>query len=112
MLRSSLFLSATKKPSSVIMSFEKWFDDEDNVSKSLGLLEEPVLRPSGNELRCWICLENYLRDKMSAPACLWSSVLLYVLASMHKNYRRKWLGVFKAGLSSSILWCCVVWLKT
>ncbi|XP_074381189.1 putative E3 ubiquitin-protein ligase ARI8 isoform X2 [Apium graveolens] len=54
---------------SVSKSCEKWFDDEEKIRKSLGLLEEPVPLPSGNELRCRICFENYPRDEMSAPAC-------------------------------------------
>ncbi|KAL8122174.1 hypothetical protein AgCh_018788 [Apium graveolens] len=37
---------------SVSKSCEKWFDDEEKIRKSLGLLEEPVPLPSGNELRC------------------------------------------------------------
>lgn len=54
---------------SVSKSCDKWFDDEQNVRKSLGLLEEPVPLPSVDEPRCWICLKNYPRDEMSAPAC-------------------------------------------
>ncbi|KAK1390825.1 hypothetical protein POM88_019003 [Heracleum sosnowskyi] len=54
---------------SVSKSCDKWFDDEENVRKSLGLLEVPVPLPTVNEVRCLICFKYYPRDEMSAPAC-------------------------------------------
>ncbi|KAK1383896.1 RBR-type E3 ubiquitin transferase [Heracleum sosnowskyi] len=44
---------------------EAWFNDEDGVRESVGLLKKPVveLRKSGDSLVCGICFEDYVFNK-------------------------------------------------
>eukprot|EP00252_Welwitschia_mirabilis_P004874 TRINITY_DN1520_c0_g2_i1.p1 TRINITY_DN1520_c0_g2~~TRINITY_DN1520_c0_g2_i1.p1 ORF type:complete len:587 (+),score=104.40 TRINITY_DN1520_c0_g2_i1:392-2152(+) len=50
---------------------DEWFADEENVRKSVGLLEKSAsgVLSEEQELTCGICFESYGRDKMKAPAC-------------------------------------------
>ncbi|KAL8544662.1 hypothetical protein ACS0TY_005047 [Phlomoides rotata] len=48
---------------------DEWFADEENVRKTVGLLENGTPLPDVEELPCGICFENYHHDRMRAAAC-------------------------------------------
>ncbi|GER51334.1 RING/U-box superfamily protein [Striga asiatica] len=48
---------------------DEWFADEENVRKTVGLLDNHIPLPDAKELTCGICFETYPRDRMSAAAC-------------------------------------------
>ncbi|KAJ4761854.1 RING/U-box superfamily protein [Rhynchospora pubera] len=54
---------------SVSKVHDEWFADEENVRKTVGLLEKHIELPNKRELTCGICFENYPRDNMNAAPC-------------------------------------------
>ncbi|KAH9318558.1 hypothetical protein KI387_020327, partial [Taxus chinensis] len=50
---------------------DEWFADEENVRKTVGLLEKPIIeiRPDVKELTCGICFETHAHERMKAAAC-------------------------------------------
>lgn len=50
---------------------DEWFADEENVRKTVGLLEKPIveIRSYVKELTCGICFETYGRERMKAAVC-------------------------------------------
>ncbi|XP_078171945.1 putative E3 ubiquitin-protein ligase ARI8 isoform X1 [Carex rostrata] len=54
---------------SVSKVHDEWFADEENVRKTVGLLEKHIEMPNKRELTCGICFENYPRDTMKASPC-------------------------------------------
>ncbi|XP_052733984.1 probable E3 ubiquitin-protein ligase ARI7 isoform X2 [Vigna angularis] len=56
---------------SVSRVHDAWFADEEQVRKSVGLLEKPIVQHDNNtrELTCGICFENYPRARIEMASC-------------------------------------------
>ncbi|XP_047161291.1 probable E3 ubiquitin-protein ligase ARI7 [Vigna umbellata] len=56
---------------SVSRVHDAWFADEEQVRKSVGLLEKPIVQYDNNtrELTCGICFENYPRARIEMASC-------------------------------------------
>ncbi|KAK7855269.1 putative e3 ubiquitin-protein ligase ari7 [Quercus suber] len=77
--RVSTVLSITRVASSILLRHfnwsvskvhDAWFADEDRVRKTVGLLEEPIVRlPNARELTCGICFDTFPRDSIKSAAC-------------------------------------------
>uniref|UniRef100_A0A2N9EM97 RBR-type E3 ubiquitin transferase n=1 Tax=Fagus sylvatica TaxID=28930 RepID=A0A2N9EM97_FAGSY len=77
--RVSAVLSISRVASSILLRHfnwsvskvhDAWFADEDRVRKTVGLLEEPVVKfPNARELTCGICFETFPRDSIKSAAC-------------------------------------------
>ncbi|KAF9587475.1 hypothetical protein IFM89_003414 [Coptis chinensis] len=49
---------------------DAWFADEENVRKTVGLVEKPVVQyPKSKKVTCGICFDNYRHQEMSSAAC-------------------------------------------
>ncbi|XP_075660414.1 putative E3 ubiquitin-protein ligase ARI7 [Castanea sativa] len=77
--RVSTVLSISRVASSILLRHfnwsvskvhDAWFADEDRVRKTVGLLEEPIVRlPNARELTCGICFDTFPRDSIKSAAC-------------------------------------------
>ncbi|QCD88444.1 probable E3 ubiquitin-protein ligase ARI7 [Vigna unguiculata] len=56
---------------SVSRVHDAWFADEEQVRKTVGLLEKPIVQLDNNtkELTCGICFENYPRARIEMASC-------------------------------------------
>lgn len=49
---------------------EKWFADEENVRKAVGLLEKAIIQfPNGKKVTCVICFDKYPAQRISSAGC-------------------------------------------
>ncbi|KAL1210197.1 putative E3 ubiquitin-protein ligase ARI11 [Cardamine amara subsp. amara] len=50
---------------------DEWFEDEERIRKTIGILKEPVVNISGREvnIECGICFDSYSRKKIATVSC-------------------------------------------